>query len=64
MRVRSRPVVPGGAGGSMAPPDFGRSVNLISTRVTDYAHLITAGTPGFLDLPMLLDSSIKGDGRN
>ena len=28
-----RGVVPGGAGGAMAPPDFGRSVNLISTRV-------------------------------
>ena len=27
-----RGVVPGGAGGAMAPPDFGRSVNSISTR--------------------------------
>ena len=27
-----RPVVPGGAGGAMAPPDFGRSVNLVSNR--------------------------------
>ena len=27
-----RPVVPGGAGGAMAPPDFGRSVNPILTR--------------------------------
>ena len=27
-----RGVVPGGAGGGMAPPDFGRSVNPISTR--------------------------------
>ena len=27
-----RGVVPGGAGGAMAPPDFGRSVNPISTR--------------------------------
>ena len=26
-----RPVVSGGAGGAMAPPDFGRSVNHIST---------------------------------
>ena len=36
----------------MAHPDFGRSVNLISTRPgeTDYAHLITTGTPGFSDL--------------
>ena len=28
----SRGVVPGGAGGAMAPQDFGRSVNPISTR--------------------------------
>ena len=34
----NRLVVPGGAGGAM---DFGRSVNPISTRGTDYAHLIT-----------------------
>ena len=27
-----RPVIPAGAGGAMAPPDFGRSVNPISTR--------------------------------
>ena len=27
-----RPVVPGGAGGAMAPPNFGRSVNPISTK--------------------------------
>ena len=29
---KSRGVVPGGAGGAMAPPDFGRTVNPISTR--------------------------------
>ena len=38
----------------MTPPDFGRSVNPISTRGTDYAHLITTGTPGFTDLPTAL----------
>ena len=38
----------------MAHPDFGRSVNLISTRGTNYAHLITTGTPGFSDLPTAL----------
>ena len=43
----SRGVVPGGAGGATALPDFGRSVNPISTRGTDYAHLITTGTPRF-----------------
>ena len=36
-----RGVVPGGAMGAMAPPDFGRSVNPTSTRGTDYARLIT-----------------------
>ena len=35
--------------------DFGRSVNPISTtRGTDYAHLITTGTPGFSELPTAL----------
>ena len=49
-----RAVVPGCAGCAMAHPDFGRSVNPISTRGTDYAHLITSGTPGFSDLPTAL----------
>ena len=40
--------------GAMAHPDFGRSINPISTRGTDYAHLITTGTPGFSDLPTAL----------
>ena len=39
-----RGVVPGGAGGAMAPPDFVRSVNPISTRETDYAHKTTTVT--------------------
>ena len=30
--VAFRGVVPGGSGGAMTPPDFGRSVNPISTR--------------------------------
>ena len=34
--------------------DFGRSVNPISTREKDYAHLIATGTPGFSDLPTAL----------
>ena len=33
-----RPAVPEGTGGAMAPPDFGRYVNPISTRGADYAH--------------------------
>ena len=49
-----RPVVPGCARCAMAQPDFGRSVNPISTRGTDFAHLITTGTPGFSDLPTAL----------
>ena len=49
-----RPVVPGCAGCAMAHPDFARSVNPISTRGTDYAHLITTCTPGFSDLPTAL----------
>ena len=51
--VMCRPVVSGCA---MAYPDFGRSVNPIATSGarTDYAHLITTGTPGFSDLPTAL----------
>ena len=40
------------SGGTMAPPDFGRSVNPISQPGgRDYALLITAGTPGFFTPP-------------
>ena len=65
MHVRSqttldiRGVVHWGAGDAMAPPDFGRSVNPISTRGTDYVHLITTGTPGFSDLPTALDREMN-----
>ena len=45
---------PVGVGGAMAPPDFVRSVNPISTRGENYAYLISTGTPGFSDLPMAL----------
>ena len=48
-----RPVVPGCAGCAMAHPDFGRSVNPISTR-GDKLCLITTDTPGFSDLPTAL----------
>ena len=44
-----RPVVPEGAGGAMAPPDFGISVNPISTRGADYTHHITTVPPPQLD---------------
>ena len=39
---------------SLGVPDFGRSVNPISTGGTDYAQLITTGTPGFSDPPTAL----------
>ena len=42
---RARPIVPGGSGDAMAPPDFGRSINPISTRGADYAQHIITGTP-------------------
>ena len=48
--VRCKPVVPGGAGGAMAPPDFGRSVNPISTKGVRLCPPNNTGTPGFSDL--------------
>ena len=43
-----RGVVSGGAWGAMAaPPDFGRSVNPISTRGADYAHQMILAPPDF-----------------
>ena len=50
-------VVPGGAGGAMAHPDFGRSVNPTYFNQgggTDYVHLLTTGTPRFSNLPSAL----------
>ena len=37
----------GWAGWALAHPEFGRSVNPITTRGADYAHHITASPPGF-----------------
>ena len=54
-----RPVVLGGAGDVMAPPDFGRSVNPISTWGIDYFHLITTGTTGFSDFPTALHYTVQ-----
>ena len=53
----SRAVVSGGAGGA-APQEFGSSVNPIPTRGTDYAHPITASTPGFQNLTTALMSDM------
>ena len=52
--IYSRPVVLGGAGGAMAPPDFGRSVNPISTKGGRLCPPNNTGTPGFSDLPTAL----------
>ena len=49
-----RPVVPGGAGGAMAPPDFVRSVNPISTKGARLCPPDNTGTPQFSDLPTVL----------
>ena len=48
--TRRRAVVSRGAGGTLAPPEFGYYVNPIPTRGADYAHHITASTPGFENL--------------
>ena len=49
-----RPVVPGGARGAMATPNFGPSFNPISNRRNRLCPHITTGTPGFSDLPTAL----------
>ena len=46
----NRAVVSGGAGGTLAPPEFGCHVNPIPTRGADYAHCITACPLGFENL--------------
>ena len=45
--IRGRGVFPGGDGGAMATPDFGRSVNPISTRGGGHAHQIILALPDF-----------------
>ena len=40
----------GWAGWALAHPEFGSSVNPITTRGADYAQHITAGPPGFENL--------------
>ena len=49
-----RPVVPGGAGGVPSTPDFGRSVNPISTKGDRLCPPNNTGTPGFSYLPTAL----------
>ena len=52
-----RAVVSGGAGGALAPPELGSSVNPIPTEGADYAHHITASTLGFENLKTSLNYS-------
>ena len=47
-------VVPGGAGGAMAPTDFGTSVKPISTKGDRLCPPKNTDTPGFSDLSMTL----------
>ena len=49
-----RPVVPGCAGCAMAHPDFGRSVNPISTKGGRLYPSNNTGTPGYSDLTTAL----------
>ena len=42
---------------ALAQPEFWSSVNPITTRGADYAHLITTGPPGFSEFPMALVSA-------
>ena len=45
----------GWAGWALAHPEFGSSVNPITTRGADYAHHITASPPGFENPAAALD---------
>ena len=44
----------GWAGWALAHPEFGSSVNPITTKGADYAHHITASPPGFENLAVSL----------
>ncbi len=52
--MKCRPVVPGGAGGAMAPPNFGRSVNPILIKGGRLCPPNNTGTPKFSDLSTAL----------
>ena len=47
MNVLNSAAASGWAGWALAHPEFGSSVNPITTRGADYAHHITASPPGF-----------------
>ena len=55
------PVVTGGAGGAMAPPDFGRSDNpnlIHGWQIMRLCPSNNIGTPGFSDLPTALHNAV------
>ena len=54
-----RAVTSRGAGGALAPPVFGQTVNPISTRGADCTHHSTTSPPGFSDLATGLLFSTK-----
>ena len=47
------------SGWALAHPEFGSSVNPITTRGADYTHPITASPPGFENLAAALSQYIK-----
>jgi hypothetical protein len=49
----------GWAGWALAHPEFGSSVNPITTRGADYAHHITASPPGFGNPAAALKHELK-----
>ena len=50
----------GWAGWALAHPEFGSSVNPITTRGADYAHHITGSPPGFENPAEALNSTVFG----
>ena len=48
------------AGWALAHPEFGSSVNPITTRGADYAQCITASPPGFENLVAALYNELEG----
>jgi hypothetical protein len=59
--LTSRPVVPGGVGVPWHLQILANQLTLSQPGGTDYAHHITAGTPGFSDLPTALTSTNSCD---
>ena len=53
--ISGKPIVPGGAAGAMAPPDFGSSVLIEGGR---FCPSNSTSTPGFSDPPTALERGI------